>query len=571
MVASFRASGAEFLVNTYTKNRQGDPAIDADPKTGGFQIVWESQGQDGDGLGVYGQIFRANGTKKGGEFLISDMTIGDQENPDIAYNENGQGSWVWQTNAIWSPTNINRDEVPVARDFVAENIRTRSKIFDFEETGPDQEYYNFERVRYGQNDPEAAGLDAIAPRVISLGGDHFATGYYVRDFLHAEFQFTVDQYTANTDRLPTNGQWSRNYMDAESSQMGVTTFGDLAKMDDQNILVVGTVASDPDGSDGLIQFQIFEEPRVQGLAFKLQERVVLADSGLTGDASDPRVVMLKKGMFAITWTETTSGATPHDDVYVQVFKKNLAPLAPAIKVHTGSKADQNQAEITKLKDGGFMVTWTDHGDKDGDGAAIMAQRFDANGVKLGKPLIVNSTEGGDQENGAITTLKNGKVVITWESDTGDGTKEGVMAQMLDMLEYGAAQAQELIGTDRREVFVTGAKRDVIDAAGGNDKIDAGRGNDKLDGGEGNDVLIGRLGKDTFVFGAGSDTIRDFKDDVDKVVFEHSLVTGKLTANKLAALVEETADSLIFDFGGGNKLTVVGINDFDNLRDDLGFV
>ena len=254
MVASFRATGSEFVVNTYTKNNQGDPAIDANPKNGGFQIVWESMGQDGDGLGVYGQNFKATGKKQGAEFQISDMTIGDQENPDVAFNENGEGSWVWQTDAIWSPTNINRDEVPVARDFTADNIRTRSKTFGFESDASDEEYYNFERVRYGQNDPEAEGQDAIAPRVVSLGGDQFATGYYVRDFLHAEFQFTVDQYTANTYRLPTNGQWSRNYMDAQPGNLGITTFGDLAKYDDKNVLVVGTLASDPDGTGGTIQY-----------------------------------------------------------------------------------------------------------------------------------------------------------------------------------------------------------------------------------------------------------------------------------------------------------------------------
>lgn len=572
MVASTKVLGREILVNTYTKNTQADPSIDANPANGGFQIVWESMGQDGDGLGVYGQTFNSKGNTVGGEFRLSDMTIGDQENPDIAFNKSGEGSWVWQTDAIWSPTNIDRDEVPVARDFTADNIRTRSKNFGFESDLPDEQYYNYERVRYGQNNPEDEGLDALQPRVIALGDDQFATGYYVRDYLHGQFQFTVDQYTANTDRLPTNGQWSRNYMDTPFGLLGATNFGDLAKFDDDNILVVATLASDPVGADGVIQFQLFEEPRVSGLAFDLENRTTLEDSGLTGPASDPRVTMLKKGAFAITWSELNqTGTNDHSDVYVQVFKGSLAEKTSAIKVHKASGANQDQAEVTTLKDGGFLVTWTDDSGKDGSGSSIMAQRFDANGVKLGKAVLVNETSGGDQLDSAVTTLKNGQVVVTWESETGDSSKSSIMAQKLAVGNYGSKKAQELTGTSNNEKFATGAKNDVVDGGGGNDRLDGGRGNDRLDGGDDNDILIGGGGKDKFIFNDGRDRILDFQDDIDTVYFAHSLVKGKLSVKQLAKMVEENSDSLVFDFGGGDKLTIDGISSFSDLRDDLAFI
>ena len=568
MASSFRTLGKEIQVNSYIKNNQGDPAIDANPKTGGFQIVWESKGQDGDGLGVYGQDFNARGKAVGAEFRISDMTVGDQENPDVAFNSKGQGSWVWQTDAIWSETNINRDEVPISRDYEADNIRTRSKTFGFEGDGDDEEYYNYERVRYGRTDPEAEGQDALEPRVISLDGDLFATGYYVRDYLHGEFQFTVDEFTANTYRLPTNGQWSRNYMDDEPFPRGATTFGDIARFDDDNILVVGTLASDAEGADGIIQFQLFEEPRVNGLAFDLSDRYVLDDSGLSGAASDPRVAMLSGKQFAITWTETTgSGKSAQTDVYVQIFKTgNLKAASPVIKVHSDSTKDQDHAEITALKDGGFLVAWTDE-KGDGKGSAILAQRFDADGVKLGGAEVINSTTRGDQADPALTTLKNGKVAVTWESDVGDGSGTSVKAQLLKIGNYGSNKAQDLTGTSAKEKFVTGKKNDSIDAGGGNDKIVAGSGKDWLDGGEGNDKLDGGGGRDSFVFGSGKDVILRFEDDKDKVLFDDALVAGKLTNAKLAKIVEETKKALVFDFGDGDKLTVKGINDFADFRDD----
>jgi len=71
---SFSKRGTEIFVNTYTDNIQGNPSIGANPFNGGYQIVWESGGQDGN------------------DIQISDMTIDDQENPGVTFHENGEGS-----------------------------------------------------------------------------------------------------------------------------------------------------------------------------------------------------------------------------------------------------------------------------------------------------------------------------------------------------------------------------------------------------------------------------------------------------------------------------------------------
>ena len=136
----------------------------------------------------------------------------------------------------------------------------------------------------------------------------------------------------------------------------------------------------------------------------------------------------------------------------------------------------------------------------------------------------------------MTQLKNGKVAVTWETETGDGNKSGIMAQLLNVGAYGSKKAQELIGTSANENFSTGAKKDVVDAGGGNDRVNGGAGGDRLDGGEGNDVLIGGGGKDKFIFADGRDRIMDFQDDLDTVLLSHSLVKGKLTMKKLANIV-----------------------------------
>ena len=47
--------GPEFRVNTYTTSTQASPSVASDPN-GNFVVVWQSDGQDGSGYGVYGQF-----------------------------------------------------------------------------------------------------------------------------------------------------------------------------------------------------------------------------------------------------------------------------------------------------------------------------------------------------------------------------------------------------------------------------------------------------------------------------------------------------------------------------------
>jgi hypothetical protein len=48
--------GAEFRVNTFTTNDQTRASVASDP-SGNFVVIWDSQVQDGAGLGVFGQRY----------------------------------------------------------------------------------------------------------------------------------------------------------------------------------------------------------------------------------------------------------------------------------------------------------------------------------------------------------------------------------------------------------------------------------------------------------------------------------------------------------------------------------
>ena len=86
--------GGEFQVNTYTTGNQYNTAV-AVHSSGSFVVVWASNGQDGDKLGVFGQRFDDTGAKVGGEFQVNTYTTGYQYNPAVATDGSGNFVVVW--------------------------------------------------------------------------------------------------------------------------------------------------------------------------------------------------------------------------------------------------------------------------------------------------------------------------------------------------------------------------------------------------------------------------------------------------------------------------------------------
>ncbi len=87
--------GSEFLINSYTGGDQTLPRVAVDD-TGRFVVVWQSDGQEGSIIdNIYGQIFDADSNPVGGEFSVNDYTDGDQSHPDVAMDGTGRFAIVW--------------------------------------------------------------------------------------------------------------------------------------------------------------------------------------------------------------------------------------------------------------------------------------------------------------------------------------------------------------------------------------------------------------------------------------------------------------------------------------------
>jgi Ca2+-binding RTX toxin-like protein len=100
--------------------------------------------------------------------------------------------------------------------------------------------------------------------------------------------------------------------------------------------------------------------------------------------------------------------------------------------------------------------------------------------------------------------------------------------------------------------------DSIYALGGNDEIYGGNGDDVMFPGVGKDKMWGEAGKDLFVIteGDGKDRINDFKRSQDSLVIESDLARN---LNKLLKVAEQKGSKAVFDFGGGDKLIIAGLD------------
>ncbi|HEV8269595.1 MAG TPA: hypothetical protein VGR00_15235 [Thermoanaerobaculia bacterium] len=85
--------GGSFRVNTYTSNDQTAPAVAAFGS--GFVVVWQSDGQDGYTMGVFGQRVDGTGASLGAEFRVNGYTTFDQNLPTVASDSSGRFVVAW--------------------------------------------------------------------------------------------------------------------------------------------------------------------------------------------------------------------------------------------------------------------------------------------------------------------------------------------------------------------------------------------------------------------------------------------------------------------------------------------
>ncbi|MBN1417757.1 MAG: hypothetical protein JXP34_03220 [Planctomycetes bacterium] len=144
---------------------------------------------------------------------------------------------------------------------------------------------------------------------------------------------------------------------------------------------------------------------------------------------DADVAIDDAGRVTIVWTSLDQDGDGAG-VFARRFDPEGSPLGGEILVSLRTADWQYAPAVAACGDGGFCVAWTD-AKRDGDGAGIFLQRFDAAGERLGDEIRVNETTGGDQITPDIASDPAGDLVVVWASRPPEETRGAILARRFD--------------------------------------------------------------------------------------------------------------------------------------------
>ena len=301
---------------------------------GNFVIAWESNLQDGAGLGVYAQRYGADGTPLGGEFKVNTFTAGSQSNPAVALDRQGNFLIVWQS--------VGQDE--------AASFGIYAQRFD---SGGNPLGIEFKVNTFTADDQDTPDV-AMNPEgrfVIvweSLGQDApGSSGIYAQRF--------------DADGNPAGGEFRVNTHTADSQD------DPKVAMDREGNFVVVWESNLQDGSNDGVYAQRFDR---NGTPLGIEFRV---NTYTLGDQDTPDVVMDREGNFVIAWESTDQDGSA-DGVYARRYDRDGNPLGGEFRINTVTDGNQGTPALAMAPHGQWVIAWDSFG-QDGDDNGVFMKLF----------------------------------------------------------------------------------------------------------------------------------------------------------------------------------------------------
>ena len=436
-----------FSANTFTAGFQGWSDIAAMPD-GRYVVTWASWLQDGNGNGVIAQIFNADGTPSGSEFVVNTFTTGSQQLPKIEVLANGDFVIVWEAYGPEGPFNAG----------------IYGQRFDSTGTPLGAEFGVNTVTADHQKNPAITAL-SDGGFVVTWQSSGQETGTNAAEGIYAQ-------------RYDAGGVAVGGEIHVNTYTPGVQRNADVTALEGGGYVVMWQSAGQDGNLDGIFGQIYGADGLPSGTEFSVNSYTFQNQYGV-------KVTALADGGFVATWSsygEDGNGA----GVISQQFDAAGAKVGAAFQVNTYTTNNQSNSAVAALADGGYVIVWSSWL-QDGDGYGTYAQRFDASGAKVGGEERVNTATVGYQDRVSITDTADGGFIISWTSADYNPDPGDVFVQQYDAQLFGTA-ADDVMSDDVGANWMIGQD--------GNDKLYGLTGDDVLEGGLGNDVLDGGVGVDT---------------------------------------------------------------------------
>lgn len=447
------AASNEFKSNTYVTSSQRDPAASG-LADGGFVVVWDSNGVDGDRSGIAAQMYNADGTMQGGEFIVNSFHTQTQIDPVVAGLNDGGFVVVW-----YSPHQSGTAE-HFAQIYNADGTTRGGEIAL---TGTHQA-------------PTILALDNGGFLVgnQTIGGEVSGRHYDANGALQGS------AYVINTD------------MANQQTEMSLTQLN--------NGLVVATWQSYVDGtvSNEIRAQMLLPDGTKSGVEFSLN--VYQANGQI-----DPEIAALSDGGFVATWTSWGQDGNVNG-VYARVFNADGSARTGEFLATSAPLDAEDSAQVVGLSDGRFMITWREANYATVNKAQILGQTFNADGTKSGGWFEASQSEVPSYLEYDLAALSGGRALITYHVSNSSTTQDDVFSRILIPEPQGTSAADVLKGSIYGDVMKGGRKGDILKGFQGRDELYGGKGNDTLKGYRADDRLFGNTGQDSLLGGTGEDTL-----------------------------------------------------------------
>jgi hypothetical protein len=324
--------GAEFIVNTQTRDRQNAPHA-TNLLNGDFVITWDDSSRtlgDTSSSSIKAQIFSSNGTKIGSEFLVNTETYSHQFDPRVTTLTNGHFVVSWVDN---SETMSDIDWSIKAQLFSSTGNKIGSEFIVNTEVDGNQS----------------------RPSILSLANGGFVVSWE-----------NFDSTPGNSNKK-ISAQLFDNYGGKVGSELFVNTQTTkvvsspyLGALTNGGFVAVWTADNNPSTDRRGIYAQLFDAKGEKiGTEF-------LVNTQTDGYENLARVAVLPSGNFVVVWASGTVDDDSGYNIKAQVFSSIGEKIGSEFLVNTVTDDTQHDPSITALSADSFVVSWSDGGSSGGE-------------------------------------------------------------------------------------------------------------------------------------------------------------------------------------------------------------
>jgi hypothetical protein len=143
----------------------------------------------------------------------------------------------------------------------------------------------------------------------------------------------------------------------------------------------------------------------------------------------PKVKYFSDYKFIIIWESFKQDVSGYG-MYGRIFDADGSPNTNEFQINTYTEDYQWFGDIEIFDDDSFIAAWCSW-EQDGDDGGIFVQRFNSAGIKVGDEVRINKTTAHYQWLPRIKKLKDRNAAIVWSSWKQDGSREGIIAALID--------------------------------------------------------------------------------------------------------------------------------------------